>query len=77
MSAADPPAEHLSERGREFERVLAAEELPPGARRCVQLPRSGRSVMLLNLRGAVYCMDQACYRERRPSLPRPSLLPAD
>jgi hypothetical protein len=46
----------------DYERVCALSELPPGARRCLQLPSSGRVVMLLNVRGTIYCMDQACYR---------------
>lgn len=46
-----------------FEFVCKLEELPEGARRCVLLPSSKRSVMLLNLRGQIYCMDQACYRK--------------
>lgn len=46
-----------------YELVCKLSELPPGGRRCVLLPSSQRSVMLLNVRGQVYCMDQACYRE--------------
>jgi nitrite reductase/ring-hydroxylating ferredoxin subunit len=45
-----------------FEFVCKLSELPSGSKRCVELPTSHRSVMLLNVRGQVYCMDQACYR---------------
>ncbi|KAF1794609.1 hypothetical protein GQ600_4004 [Phytophthora cactorum] len=31
-------------------------------KKCVELPTSHRSVMLVNIRGQVFCMDQACYR---------------
>lgn len=45
-----------------FEFVCKLHEIPDGGRRCVLLPSSKRSVMLLHLNGQLYCMDQACYR---------------
>ncbi|RMX67503.1 hypothetical protein DD238_001274 [Peronospora effusa] len=46
-----------------YEFVCKLSEVPLGSKKCVELPTSHRSVMLLNLRGKVFCMDQACYRE--------------
>lgn len=62
--AEDPAAEALAAARAllTFEFACKLSDLPEGARRCVQLPSSKRSVMLLNLRGQIYCMDQACYR---------------
>lgn len=45
-----------------YELVCKVDEIPEGSRRCVQLPSSNRSVMLLHIKGQIYCMDQACYR---------------
>ncbi|RLN31616.1 hypothetical protein BBJ28_00005554 [Nothophytophthora sp. Chile5] len=49
-----------------YEFVCKLSDLSPGAKKCVQLPSSERSVMLLNIRGQVYCMDQACYHHGGP-----------
>lgn len=55
-----PPKDLLS-----YELVCKLSELPVGARRCLTLPSSGRVVMLINVGGKVFCMDQACYRALR------------
>ncbi|KAG6614127.1 Rieske domain-containing protein [Phytophthora cinnamomi] len=49
-----------------FEFVCKLSELPSGSKKCVELPTSHRSVMLLNIRGQVFCMDQACYHHGGP-----------
>ncbi|RLN83430.1 hypothetical protein BBJ28_00021124 [Nothophytophthora sp. Chile5] len=49
-----------------YEFACKLRDLPPGSKKCVQLPSSERSVMLLNIRGQVYCMDQACYHHGGP-----------
>lgn len=45
-----------------YEFVCKVDEIPEGSRRCLLLPSSQRSVMLIHLKGQIYCMDQACYR---------------
>ncbi|KAF1777902.1 Rieske [2Fe-2S] iron-sulfur domain [Phytophthora cactorum] len=49
-----------------YEFVCKQSELPPGSKKCVELPTSHRSVMLVNIRGQVFCMDQACYHHGGP-----------
>uniref|UniRef100_K3WGZ5 Rieske domain-containing protein n=1 Tax=Globisporangium ultimum (strain ATCC 200006 / CBS 805.95 / DAOM BR144) TaxID=431595 RepID=K3WGZ5_GLOUD len=49
-----------------YEFVCKADEIPEGSRHCVLLPSSKRSVMLLHIKGQIYCMDQACYHHGGP-----------
>ncbi|CAI5724272.1 unnamed protein product [Peronospora destructor] len=49
-----------------YDFVCKLSQLPPGSKKCIELPTSHRSVMLLNLRGKVFCMDQGCYHHGGP-----------
>ncbi|KAI9915678.1 hypothetical protein PsorP6_007784 [Peronosclerospora sorghi] len=46
--------------------VCKLSELPHGSKKCITLPGSQRSVMLLNVQGQVFCIDQACYHHGGP-----------
>ncbi|OWZ16787.1 hypothetical protein PHMEG_0009366 [Phytophthora megakarya] len=49
-----------------YEFVCKLSEVPSGAKKCIELQTSHRSVMLLNTNGQVFCMDQACYHHGGP-----------
>ncbi|CEG48815.1 hypothetical protein PHYSODRAFT_505338 [Plasmopara halstedii] len=49
-----------------YDYVCKLSELPSGSKKCFALPASQRSVMLLNIQGEVFCMDQACYHHGGP-----------
>lgn len=51
-----------------YEFVCSLSELPSGTRRCLTFSSSGRSVMLINVGGQVFCIDQACYHHGGPLL---------
>ncbi|ETV68042.1 hypothetical protein H257_15812, partial [Aphanomyces astaci] len=46
--------------------VCAQADLPNNSRRCVLLPSSGRSVLLVHHQHVIYCIDQACYHHGGP-----------
>ncbi|DAZ93128.1 TPA: hypothetical protein N0F65_009704 [Lagenidium giganteum] len=50
----------------QFEYVCKLRDVPEGSRRCFQLPSSGRSLLIINLRGQIYCLDQTCYHHGGP-----------
>ncbi|KAF0743781.1 hypothetical protein Ae201684P_004089 [Aphanomyces euteiches] len=49
-----------------FEEVCPVADLPNNSRRCVLIPGSWRSVLLVHHRNVIYCMDQACYHHGGP-----------
>ncbi|CAH0478383.1 unnamed protein product [Peronospora belbahrii] len=49
-----------------YEFVCKLSELPPGSKKCIELSITHRNVMILNLQGKVFCMDQACYHHGGP-----------
>ncbi|KAF0720511.1 Aste57867_230 [Aphanomyces stellatus] len=49
-----------------FEAVCPAAELPNNGRRCVLIPSTGRSVLLVHHEHVIYCIDQACYHHGGP-----------
>lgn len=49
----------------EYEFVCTLDDVPESSRKCMLLPSSKRSVLLLNIDGEIHCMDQACYRKAR------------
>ncbi|OQS00494.1 hypothetical protein ACHHYP_03447 [Achlya hypogyna] len=51
----------------DFEAVCSVNDLPNGSRRCVVLA-TGRTVLLVHHKHALYCIDQACYHHGGPLL---------
>jgi len=49
-----------------FDQLLPVGDLPPNSRRCMLLPSSGRSVLLVHHSETIYCIDQACYHHGGP-----------
>ncbi|TMW64241.1 hypothetical protein Poli38472_012863 [Pythium oligandrum] len=49
-----------------YEYVCKLEDVPDGTRRCFLLPSSQRSILLINLKGQVFCIDQTCYHHGGP-----------